>query len=230
MNAATAALNCHPVNGHVGKNSTNFRIKRFVSYLIDIHLLIIGLCPLTKLKFYSIERSVLFDSLHTLYLGVFKKMCFLWFSNSKEHRRHRWSLFDKMDSIDEGLAAVRIPTTTNRRFRSVKEISHFKANEFRSLMHQGSTVLLQAMLPKYRRHFALLLAAINIASKDKITPDDFVYIRETLKKFVQDWQSIFGLRHMTSNVHSLLHLHESVVYMGPLYMYSTFSFEGKFMF
>lgn len=94
-------------------------------------------------------------------------------------------------------------------------------------MHQGSTVLLQAMLPKYRRHFALLLAAVNTTSKDRIDSDDVKFIQEALKKFVQGWQEIFGLRHMSSNIHSLLHLHESVASMGPLYMYSTFNFEGK---
>ena len=44
---------------------------------------------------------------------------------------------------------------------------------------------------------------------------------------MQEWQDIFGLRYMSSNMHSLLHLHESVASMGPLYMYSTFNFEGK---
>ena len=88
-------------------------------------------------------------------------------------------------------------------------------------------MLLQAMLPKYRRHFALLLAAVNTASKDRIESGDVKFIEEALKKFVQEWHDIFGLRYMSSNIHSLLHLHESAASMGPLYMYSTFNFEGK---
>ena len=121
-----------------------------------------------------------------------------------------------MNSIDEGLASVKIPTTTSRRFRTIKQIARFKANEFRSLMHHGSTVLLNAMLPKYRRHFALLLAAVNTASKDVIQHCDILFIENLLKKFVQEWQQIFGLRHMSSNIHSLVHLHQSVKFMGPL--------------
>ncbi|CAF1503614.1 unnamed protein product [Rotaria sp. Silwood1] len=92
-------------------------------------------------------------------------------------------------------------------------------------MHHGSTVLLQAMLPKYRRHFALLLAAVNIASKDIIDNYDIILVKELLHQYVKDWQKIFGLRHMSSNIRSLLHIHESIQFLGPLYMYSAFNFE-----
>ncbi|CAF3093800.1 unnamed protein product [Rotaria sp. Silwood2] len=123
------------------------------------------------------------------------------------------------------LAAVKIPTTTSRRFRSIKKLERYKANEFRSLMHHGSTVLLRAKLPKYRRHFALLLAAVNIASKDVIRDCDVKLVKELLQQYVKDWQKIFGLRYMSYNVHSLLHVYESIEFLGPLYMYSTFNFE-----
>lgn len=181
---------------------------------------------MTALKYYSFGHSILFDSLHTLYLGVFRKLCLLIFSKDKMHRREKWSLYKKINSIDEGLASIKIPTTSSRRFRSLKQIRRFKANEFRSLMHHGSTVLLHAMIPPYRQHFSTLLAAVNTASKDVIDQVDLSLIKELLQKFVTDWQAIFGIRYMSSNVHSLLHLHQSTAHLGSLYMYSTFNFEG----
>ncbi|CAF1428373.1 unnamed protein product, partial [Rotaria sordida] len=177
-----------------------------------------GPYALTKLKYYSFGESIVFDSLHTLYLDVFKKFCSLIFSKSKTNRQQKWSLYNKINSIDQGLSFVKIPTTTNRRFQTIKHSARFKANEFRSLMHHGSTLLLQAMLPKYRRHFALLLAAVNIASKDTIDNCDIILVKELLHQYVKDWQKIFDLRHMSSNIHSLLHIHESIQFLGPLYM------------
>jgi len=135
-------------------------------------------------------------------------------------------LFNKINSIDQGLASVKIPTTTSRRFRAIKQIKTFKANEYKSLMHHGSTVLLRAMLPKYRRHFALLLSACNISSKDVIEASDIKLVKELLHQYVKEWEKIFGLRYMSSNVHSLLHVHKSIGFLGPLFMYSTFSFES----
>ncbi|CAF4191471.1 unnamed protein product, partial [Rotaria sordida] len=93
-------------------------------------------------------------------------------------------------------------------------------------MHHGSTVLLQAMLTKYHRRFALLLTVVNIASKDIIDNYDIILIKGLLHQYVKDWQKIFDLRHMSSNIHSLLRIHESIQYLGPLYMYSTFNFES----
>ncbi|CAF3713876.1 unnamed protein product [Rotaria sordida] len=61
-----------------------------------------GPCPLTKLKYYSFGESIPFGSLHTLYLGVFKKFCLLTFSKSKTGRRQKWSLYNKINSIDQG--------------------------------------------------------------------------------------------------------------------------------
>lgn len=216
-----------PVKGHVGKQYNIYSHSFLFIELLPLLCVRLGLCSLTKLKYYSFDSSILFDSLHTLYLGVFKKFCLLVFSKARNDRRQKWSLYNKINGIDEGLAGVKIPTTTSRRFRTIKDITRFKANEFRSLMHHGSTVLLQAMLPKYRRHFALLLAAVNTASKDTISYDDVVFIKAAMNKFVHEWQMFFGLRYMSSNIHSLLHLHQSVAFMGPLYMYTTFNFEGK---
>ncbi|CAF0973343.1 unnamed protein product [Rotaria sp. Silwood1] len=96
----------------------------------------------------------------------------------------------------EGLSSVKIPTTTSRRFRTIKHIARFKANEFRSLMHHGSTVLLQAKLPKYRRHFALLLAAVNIASKDIIDNYDIILVKELLHQYTKDiWSSSYVIQY-----------------------------------
>ncbi|CAF1339385.1 unnamed protein product, partial [Didymodactylos carnosus] len=178
-----------------------------------------GRCPLTQLKYFNYGESFLFDTLHTLYLGIFKQMCLLLFSKAKEHRCQNWSLFKKINAIEYGLKSIKIPTTTSRRFRSMKHIARLKANEYRSLMHQGSTVLLNAMTPKYRRHFALLLSVINIASKDNICYDDLQLIESLSNQFVKQWQEIFGLRNMSSNIHSLLHLHETVGFIGPLYIH-----------
>ncbi|CAF1175778.1 unnamed protein product [Rotaria sordida] len=82
------------------------------------------------------------------------------------------------------------------------------------------------MLPKYRRYFALLLAAVNIACKDVIDNYDIILVKGLLHQYVKDWQKIFDLRHISSDIHSLLHIHESIQYLGPLYMYSTFNFKS----
>ena len=110
--------------------------------------------------------------MHTLYLDVLKKFCSLVSSKSKTDRHKKWSLYNKINGIDQGLTFVKIPTTTSRISRTIAYIVHFKANELRSLMHHESAVLLRAMLLNYRRHFALLLGAFNIASTQENKSDN----------------------------------------------------------
>ena len=79
-------------------------------------------------------------------------------------------------------------------------------------------------------HKTLLLSfvtAVNLASANFVTGESIEVVRHLLYYFVEQFQLIFGIRHMSSNIHSLLHVHESLKCMGPLWFYSTFSFEGK---
>ncbi|CAF4399153.1 unnamed protein product [Rotaria sp. Silwood2] len=106
---------------------------------------------------------------------------------------------------------VQTPSTTQRRFRSLKLIAKYKGSEFRCLFHFGSTAILQP---------------INLASANYVTDESIEAVKKILNYFVQHFQNIFGLRHMSSNIHSLLHIHECLKFIDPLWFYSTFAFEG----
>ena len=180
---------------------------------------------MTTLKYFKYGTSFLTDSLHTIYAGAFKQ--FLHLLLDSEHRRQPWSLFNKITRIDELLSCVQTPSTTQRRFRSIKHLSKYKGSEYRCLFHFGTPALMKCM--RTNTHKTLLLSfvtAINLASADYITNETVEAVRKLLNYFVEHFQEIFGLRHMSSNIHSLLHVHESLKLIGPLWYYSTFSFEG----
>lgn len=165
------------------------------------------------------------DSLHTIYAGAFKQLLRLLFDY--EHRAKRWSLYKKIDRIDELLSHVQTPSTTQRRFRSIRYMTRYKASEYRSLLHFGIPVILECMKENDCKNLLLsFITAINLASADCITNETIEMVQQLLAYFVRQFQEIFGLRHMSSNIHSLLHVHDSLKFIGPLWFYSTFSFEG----
>lgn len=47
-----------------------------------------------------------------------------------------------------------------------------------------------------------------------------------LTYFVCLYETLYGERHMSANLHQLLHLPDVVQDLGPLWVYSCFSFEG----
>lgn len=191
-----------------------------------VSLIYVGHCPLTHLEHFEYGRSFLTDSLHTIYAGAYKQLLHLLLDS--EYRRQSWSLYHKINRIDELLSYVQIPSTTQRRFRSILYISKYKASEFRSIFHFGTPALLECMQKNEHKILLLsLVTAVNLASADYITNETVEAVKKLLHYFVEQFQAIFGLRHMSSNIHSLLHVHESLKFIGPLWFYSTFSFEGE---
>ena len=123
---------------------------------------------------------------------------------------------------------VQIPSTTQRRFRSLKCISKYKGSEYRCLFHFGLTSLVRHINDNGMKNLLFsFVSAINLASLNYVTDENIEIVKKLLNYFVQRFQEIFGLRHMSSNIHSLLHVHEGLSVMGPLWFYSTFSFEGN---
>lgn len=157
---------------------------------------------------------------------MFKKLLSLYFD--PKYRREQWSLFKIIFTVDQHLSLIKIPSTTQRRFRSLNLLKKFKGSEYRCLFHFGLTSITNFVHTTAERNMLLsLITAINLASSDTVSNDNFEYIDELLKHFVEQFQSIFGLRHMSSNIHSLLHVAETVKFIGPLWMCSTFNFEGN---
>ena len=184
-----------------------------------------GRCPLTALTYFDYGTSFLTDSLHTIYGGAFKKLMNLLFDS--QYRHEPWSLFKKIASIDEQLCHVKVPSTTQRRFRPIKLMAKYKASEYRSLFHFGVTTITRFMTSSGQRILLLsLVAAINLASADFVTEETIELVDQLLNYFVEQFQDVFGLRHMSSNIHSLLHVSDSLKQIGPLWMCSTFTFEG----
>ncbi|CAF0823192.1 unnamed protein product [Didymodactylos carnosus] len=164
------------------------------------------------------------DTLHGVYSGVFKKLLTLFFD--KTHRKEKWSLFRRIEDIDIGLSLITIPSTTTRRFRGLKNFMKFKANEYRSLFHFGASVFSEFLKEPYRSNYLQFVTAINLASEDHITSENMDLIEKLLDSFVKQYQQLYGLRHMQPNVHSMLHIHQTVRFIGPLFICSTFNFES----
>ena len=123
---------------------------------------------------------------------------------------------------------VQTPSTTQRRFRSLKFISKYKGSEYRCLFHFGLTSLVRHINDNGLKNLLFsFVSAINLASSNYVTDGTIEIVEKLLQYFVQRFQEIFGIRHMSSNIHSLLHVHQGLSVMGPLWFYSTFSFEGN---
>jgi hypothetical protein len=113
--------------------------------------------------------------------------------------------------------------------RSTSELSHWKASEFRSALlfyfpsvlqepFQGTTLVIPAVL----RLIMLLSNSLFLSLQVPVPEHHIPIIDRLLRRFVTDYQRVFGLSAMTYNVHKLCHIPQSIAHDGSLETISTF--------
>ena len=109
--------------------------------------------------------------------------------------------------------------------RSLEDLGHFKASEYKSfLLYYGLPCLLGILPDEYYQYFLLLVQAVFSLLKESITERDLKQASALLKHFCLNMSVFYGKRYETSNVHLLLHLVEKVRDLGPLWSQSCFYF------
>ena len=191
-----------------------------------LFIFVTGSCPLTKLKYFHYGTSFLKDPCYTIYAGALKQLLHLLFNS--EYRNESRSLFKKITQIDESLALVQTPSTTQCRFRSLKLISKYKGSEYRCLFHFGLTSLVRQINDIGLKNLLFsFVSAINLAFSNSVKDETIEIVEKLLHYFVQRFKKYLVYVIMSSNIHSLSHVHQGLKVMGPLWFYSTLSFEGN---
>lgn len=164
------------------------------------------------------------DVMHCVFLGVMKKLMDLWFSS--DHRLEPYSLCNLIDAFDQKLANVWPPNFIKRSTRSFKEFqSYWKASEYKNFMLYYSIPLLLGLLPvNYLQNYIDLVFVIFTLNKESISPSDIRECEDRIKRFLINFQKLYGTRFMTSNFHQILYLPRVVKKLGPLWVYSCFFF------
>lgn len=165
------------------------------------------------------------DYMHCLLIGTTSKLVGLWLDPKKRNARYHISTENKV-TLNKRLLAIRPPSFITRKPRSLGEKEFFKANEWRSLLLYYLRYCLAGNLPtEYILHFELFSSATYILSKKKIHKNEIKTAREMLIRFADDFETLYGSKNVTMNVHLLRHIADAVLHSGPLWAQSMFAFE-----
>ncbi|XP_066912244.1 uncharacterized protein [Clytia hemisphaerica] len=186
-----------------------------------------GPSPLMLVPDYDVIRGMGIDYMHAVLLGVTKLLMSFWFDGS--HKGESYSVFQALPTIENRLVSLKPPNHISRVPRTIKgNLGYWKASEFRSfLLYYFVPVMLNLLPSIYFEHFYLLSHAVHLLLKSKINLDDINTARRFLFLFCASFDKLYTRRYMTINIHSLVHLPQTVLELGPLYVYSLFSFEDK---
>lgn len=81
-------------------------------------------------------------------------------------------------------------------------------------------------MPSRFSHFLLLSEAFDLMTQTTITQLELFYAAQRITDFVQQFETLCSLENMPCNLHILTHASDCVSRWGPLWAYSTHSFEG----
>lgn len=183
-----------------------------------------GNTPLEKLGI-GLVSNVPLDYMHLVCLGVMKTL--LMFVIGKKGKNCRLN-DNSIKSVSETMRIFRryVPQEFCRLPRSLEDIEHWKATEFRQFLLYTGPVALKEKLSKVQfKHFLCLHVAIRILCSVKCISLNR-YAKSLLKYFVKNFKKIYGNEYITFNVHNLLHLCDDVLLYGTLDNFSAFKFEN----
>lgn len=171
--------------------------------------------------------SVPIDYMHAVLEGVVRMLLSSWFVST--HHREPQYLGHAAHRIDTQLLKQQPPLEFSRAPRSIrKHLKYWKASELRNwLLYYSLPILLPHLPALYWHHYALLVCAMHILLRDRLTNAMIDAADVMLGDFCQLLPELYGQRKCTANAHLLTHLTKYVRLWGPLWTQSSFGYESK---
>ncbi|CAD7081497.1 unnamed protein product [Hermetia illucens] len=181
--------------------------------------------PLEKIGVRMISQFPL-DVMHLLDLGIIRKILIRLFEKKTAYKICK----ENKKKISDHLVSLRpfIPKEFSRKPRSIlSELQRFKATELRQFgLYTGIVVLKDNVHVDLYYHFLLLYCFYRLLLCPKNYRLNIANIQEMINYFVQNFPVVYRQNSVTYNVHSLLHLPDSVREHGIVSDYSAYNFEN----
>ncbi|XP_074098523.1 uncharacterized protein LOC141527112 isoform X2 [Cotesia typhae] len=182
-----------------------------------------GNCAMLELKHFDCVWGFPLDYMHGILLGVSRHLWALWTKQGTPYYLNP----QQRKKIMARQLHIKRPQEIHRLVRTVDQTAKWKASEWESWLLFDSVPCLAGILDeKCFQSYLLLVSSIYTLMTDNISEEDLLLCKINLLQFVRDCQLIYDVNSMTFNLHSLLHVVESVRQSGPLWSSSAFPFES----
>ena len=182
-----------------------------------------GLSLLYLLPGFDIFKGQIPDCMQRVLLGIVRQFLNIWLTSSGELYFIRdadvklINEFILSVSPPDELLRILIPLTTYWNL--------WKASECRSWLLFYSPVVLRNILPGAYYHLWLLLVnGMRLLLKPSVSCKEIKKVMLIFCKFVNQIPTLYGIQHVSYNVHFLLHVVDSAEYWGAPWAYSAFMY------
>jgi len=125
------------------------------------------------------------------------------------------------------LLSVKLPSEIKRSTRPLYDKSHYKANEFRTILTYLAFGMFKGLLEeKYLKNLLNFIICIRLLCQDKIHKTDVTDAKLLINDFLNEYEDLYGEDVMLSNAHGHLHLPQQVLDTGPANKTIGYPFES----
>ena len=190
-----------------------------------------------NLRYLDCVACIPLDAMHLAELGIMKRMAeYIFKTDKRSITIPNVSLNPAtIRAFNAALTALR-PFISRHDFarkppKNIRDISRFKATEFRQLLHYTGVVLFKQFLsPSVYHHFLRFHVAIRLLSSHPWCIQFNAYANSLLSDFVKLSKDFFTDSFICYNLHSLLHIALDVLKLGSLYSFSAYFAENFYGF
>ena len=173
---------------------------------------------------YSPVQGTVIDAMHGLFLGLEKRLIELLFSDT--FKQSHFSQHQNAERVSARLRSIKPPRSVKRVPRSLNQMQHFKASEFAMILIMYQPILLGLIPDAYLKHLCHLSNVSYLLYKSTVTQQDLETARYSIKRFCEQFETLYGLKYQTSNFHNLTHIVDDVASFGPLWNTDCFAYEN----
>ena len=129
--------------------------------------------------------------------------------------------------INSRIRTIRSPQEIHCLPRDISA-AKWKAAEWKNwLLYYAVPCLLGILDHRYMEHLSVVVVAVYLVLQETISADELLAAEDHITAFITAVTPLHGEKAMTFNMHSLLHLVDSVRKTGPLWATSAFPFESE---
>ena len=175
---------------------------------------------LLRLPYFDVIEYHVVDPMHNLLLGTSKHMMKIW--------KEQYILKDKdFEYLQEIVNRTKVPVCIGRiPFKLESNFASFTADQWKNWTCVYSLYCLRDLLPA--SHYSCWVLFVEVCCsllQPSITREDLERADEKLCEFCKAFETLYGKKNCTPNMHMHLHLKDSILNYGPVYGFWCYPFE-----
>lgn len=175
---------------------------------------------------FDIILGTTIDYMHCVLSGIGKMMLGMFINSTNKEEPWYIGQSSNIRNMNIRLQAMETPSFFHRKLDDISDYGTWKAFQVRVFLLFCCFTAFNDILPDlYLQHFLLLSEALHLMLRESIRSCDIDLAEALIGKFCLSFEELYGMRHCTSNLHSLLHLPGKVRLLGPLWAHSCFFYE-----